>query len=373
MLVRSNKSRMRGSFFMKANILRNLMIFGIVALPLTLHAGEPTSLGWGATHSGVTDGTINSTQYTCPVGFTCGATPIEGDGFLQVSMTRDADNQGFFHTIVLGGAGQAASEQFSAESFVMTGGSGDGIATRQIINDLTSGAGSSGTLESSSTILTGAFYDPSTENTVEMTQTVSDSTTGVSSGGEFIAAFGFTATHNDVSNGGGNNDLVNNLSLTQAITPSDSSIVDSFAYQDERHTIFDGTGTVVGSADGTSVGKKMAMQTQIDLGTGLSNQNFQYDYMSGTMIPDVSAGVSATTDQATFGDSVVVDWVNDDAIERVLVSQQVDNAGDFGFARLGDLLDKDGAGTADNAESHTLFDLTGNATTLIYDNADPFL
>jgi len=347
---------------MKINTLRNFMLFGVFALPLAANAAAPVPFGSSFT---TLNGSVDT--YTCPTGFTCGTNPIVDDGFMQVTLTDDANGQTYFQTIVLGGSTEGPDETFSTESFVKVnadGGTNDGIAVDQIVDDLR--GGNPGTLESTNVILTGSFLEAG-ESTVVLTQDVTDAFSGVPADAGFTTGFTFDAVVADLDGGiGGVNDRIATVGLTQTLqeytdaAQTNLSFDDRFGFASITEDRTDAGGTTIS----TVTAKAVDIQTKVNLGTGIDDQVFDYDFRSGDYVTTAGNGVVGGN---------TVDWVAGDSIDRVLITQTVDNAGDFGFASLANRSDIVLEGV-NNTNFGSAFTLVSPVSAIDYGtDADPFL
>ena len=389
---------------MKTNTLRNLMFFGVAALPAVAMAGPP--LDFGSTFTFSTSAGVQTVNHALTAaqvdaGWSKGANPIVDDGFLQVTLTAP-DGSTYFQTIIGGGGAQGTdgdtrgvigAEFFSTESFVkVNAAGGQGIAADQIVDDLR--GGNFGTLVSDSVILTGSDFlqTPATEATVELSQSVTDSESGNVADAGFTAGFGYNAYLHDldgiqVDGQTVLNDRVGSLNLSQVIDSKDGDVglplTRSFADRFDFASISrqdDGQAVPVEQVSSLSI------NTQVNLGVALDDQDFQYEkragadngfgsgsanyaggrlaYEDGIAIAGVDAAGQAgffeptPTVPFTAGDSI--DWVVGDTVDRVYIAQSVDNAGDFGFASLadrGNLGAGDNYFPADDTEYQSIFSL----------------
>jgi len=341
---------------MKVNTMRNLMIFGIMALPFTAaHSAEPIEFG---TSFDVTDDTNAITYTEDNVNFIYGSNPISEAGFYQRSVTDKADpSKRYFQTIIADKTSTGAT--FISESFVRVGAGGaGGVATKQITNDHTTNP--NGTLTSAATIYTDSFWEKGVDLTVKLSQSVTNSTTGADgiASASFEAGFDYTGDLDDLDAGGVDNDMKQNVTLLQTQTPADGKFRDRFRFDSSANLLDNGTTTTL-----VQLGKEVDLDTQVHLGSALTDQTFKYDYIDGNK---VTAG-----GQAEFADTTVINWIAGDTIERVQLSQNASDAGDFGFIKLSDLAEL--GGTDDLAETYNMIDLTGVGSALDFaPGADPF-
>jgi len=145
-------------------------------------AAAPTSFGQYTATTGIISPTGTG---GCPSGFTCGAA-ITGDGFLQRQIT-DGTNT-YFQTIILDkqssvptdtgtGLADLSAATFADESFVQQGG-GTGIADS---NHVFSPAATTGpdlsSFTSDAKILVGTQFKSASDNLIDVTQTINDTST----------------------------------------------------------------------------------------------------------------------------------------------------------------------------------------------------
>jgi len=145
-------------------------------------AAAPTSFGQYTATAGIISPTGTG---GCPSGFTCGAA-ITGDGFLQRQIT-DGTNT-YFQTIILDkqssvptdtgtGLADLSAATFADESFVQQGG-GTGIADS---NHVFSPAATTGpdlsSFTSDAKILVGTQFKSATDNLIDVTLTINDTST----------------------------------------------------------------------------------------------------------------------------------------------------------------------------------------------------
>jgi len=357
---------------MKISTINRFIFLGLSAIPFTLSAQTPIPWGSYTTDAGTNNGTLTSYTGCSEAGVTCGSTPIEDSGFYQRAIEKDGVT--YFHTIVLGGAGQGEGEMFASESFVAAGQTTGGIAAQQKVDDnRTQLQGGNGVLESTSTILRGnLFYNSGAgDKQTVLAQSLSNSTDGVLSSGEFQAGFSYEGDLAALGVDGLVNDIVANTTLTQTILPTDGSFKDSFTLSEEKEIQYVSEGVFEAGYDinGVSVGKSVDIDTKVHLGNSINDQVFKYDYLTGTKNSDVSGGASATTDHVEFADLTQIDWMALDTIEQTTISQSVQGAGDFGFIRFQDLAV---VGAGDDMQSKEVLDISGGSSTLTYDLDDPF-
>ncbi len=297
-----------------------LVASGAIVLPTIASAAAPVAFGTSYTVDTLT-GAIN---YTCPATMTCSPTPISENGFYQIQLTENATGNTYFQTVVATDSG--TGNTFASESFVTTGTTTGGISSQQSMTDQ-----SSGFITATSEMNTGNFnVDPIANPLMTLSQTVADNAVVVNR--EFSASFGLTQGEIADRNGDGVNEKYSDITLNQSTTPVDLSFNSSFGY---------GQRTVSESAAGggaTVVDHKLidiASGVQINAGGSTADQGFAYHFRSGTDVPNAG---NAVLNGAT------VDWVVGDTVDRVLINQTVASAGTFGYERLSDLVDVDGAG-----------------------------
>jgi len=369
-----------GELYMKTNTLRNLMFFGVAALPVIAQAGPPIPFGTtytydtaGGPNPGLQD-VIYNTAAADAAGFVVGANPIHDDGFAQFTLTDKVSGETFFQTIIGGGSiqgndsqGTVGFEFFDTESFVkINAAGGTGIAVNQTVDDLRLGT-NAGTLQSGSVILTGADFLGAADNwkTVALTQTVTDAVDGNPATAGFDTGFVYDAYQDnlndtpDPDNVGSflRNDITGVLKLNQNIDPGDASFDDNFDFASVS-TALDG------AAQATVQSSSLSLDTSVNLGVAVDDQNFQYEkrvgndtsgqlsYIAGANLVGHIAGTSVAGSGGfgavgDFNDANSIDWVVGDTVDRVYIAQTVLNAGDFGFGSLADRADIDGAGPDD--------------------------
>lgn len=303
------------------------------ALPGLAVAGAPVNYGsdgsadnqWGING----DGTID---FVCPTGWTCGANPVSDKEFYQVEMS-DGTNT-YFRTIIATGApvtggDGSVGESFSTESFVKMGGTG-GIAAQQTMANSTAGQG---VLSTSTTLATGEFN--AGENQVDMTQNVWGDN---SAAPDFHAGFTFSKSADGT---------VTNTGLTQEISANlgtQDGFADSFNYSQTKTS---------GVATATSL--DIVSGVVLNEGsTNLNDQAFRYVVREGTAV----AGAGSA--DLTAGS---VAWASGEAVERVLVGQNVTGAGAFGYERVGNTT---------TASEQTQFDLAATGPFATINGTDPF-
>ena len=281
---------------------------GLALLPLSVFAAPPTGVTLGqGTDWTLTGSTVN---FTCPTGYTCSANPVSDAGFYQVQLT-DGSGNSYYRTIV---ATAATGESFQTDSIVIAGSTNGGISA---VQSLSATAGS-GTLNSGSTINTGSFLpDPTAEDSVTLTQNVSDAT------GEFNGSFNFGKRLADLDGVGGVDDSVTTMTLGQSNVPGNGEFTDSFDLTLGKEILATGVETI------TSKSIAVRSGVRINAGGTTNDQTFRYDLLQGDA---VTAAASATLQGPTGG---TVNWVAADTIEQVLVNQVVTNVGDFGYQRVG--------------------------------------
>lgn len=262
-------------------------------LPGVAFSAAPTGTAFDTDWSLNADGV--TIDFVCPATYTCGTTPIADSNFLQVQMT-DGSGKTFFRTII---ATNAGADVFTSENFVASGVGSGGIAAKQSLNSTQAG---SGTLESNTVINTGTFNN-GTEDQVTLSQGIWDP----SANPTFHAGFTFTKSSNGTQT---------NTVLEQQVTES-NQFAGSFNYDQTKSN---------GAVSSTS----MDIVSGVNLNNSATptDQAFSYSYQQG----DAVAGTgSAALPSGTVG------WTTGQAVEQVLVSQSVTNAGDFGYERVANL------------------------------------
>lgn len=191
-----------------------LIVAGAVsaAPPVAYDQWQATKLTNGTTEIQNASGTSLADPSTCPTGFTCGA-GISGDGFMQRTLTETATGAQFFQTIITdkGVNGQPPTLSFADESFVRSGGSANGIASKQRVTDL--GVTQPGTDLVTSNELNLGWASSAGTPAIGLSQAVSQSALGFSTG--------FTLTDTPAAAGGatgsGTNGELRTIGLDQSI------------------------------------------------------------------------------------------------------------------------------------------------------------
>lgn len=286
---------------------------------------------------------------TAPTSVTCSGSPITETGFYQTQV--EIGGQTYFQTIVATRDATNPANAFTSESFVAAGNANGGISAQQ---NLAESATNAGTIATSTTINTGSVFNPTNaEATIDVGQTVTD---GV---GQFTATFGLIGSAVADRDGDGLMEQSTRISMGQDHTTTANDFAASFDYR-QTEVVLSGTGTRV--LDNKSM--DVASNVLINAGGTTNDQTFAYQYRSGA---SVAAAGSAADGGATVGD-----WVAGDTVDRVLINQTVTGAGVFGFERLADLADLDGAGAADNTSSYTFSSLADPSPFTTISGSNPF-
>lgn len=262
-------------------------------LPGVVFSAPPTGLAFDTDWSLNADGV--TIDFVCPTGYTCGTTPIADSNFLQVQMT-DGSGKTFFRTIISTNAG---SDVFTSENFVASGVGSGGIAAKQTLNNTQAG---SGTLKSSTVVNTGSFNN-GTENQVTLSQGIWDP----SASPTFYSGFNFTKNATGAQT---------TTKLDQQVVETDQ-FADSFNYEQSKTN---------GAVSSTSL--DIVSGVNLNNNGAPTDQAFSYSYKQGNA---VAGPGDATLPSGT------VSWTAGQAVERVLVSQTVTDAGDFGYERVANL------------------------------------
>ena len=276
-------------------------------LPGLAFAAAPVPFGssWTLNANGTT------IDYVCPVGMTCSSAPVTDDNFIQVQMT-DASGNIYFQTVIATETGTtpADSESFISESFVTTGQADGGISANQSIDSRQTNGG----VLTSSTVLNTGSFNNGTEDQVVLSQGVWDVVTNP----EFHAGFTFN------KNSAGTTSVTG---LAQEIA-IDGEFSDQFTFSQTKDIA---TGNITAST--LDIVSGIVLNTDPATGTigALTDQTFVYSKRTGDAV--TAAG------SASFPNQTDVTWVAGDTVERVLIGQTVDNAGDFGYDRVGNISD----------------------------------
>lgn len=275
----------------------SLLIAMSAALPGLAAAAPPVAFdsSWSLNADGVT------IDYVCPAGFTCSSAPVTDNNFIQVQMTDDATGKTYFQTVIAtDNSAGGNSDVFVSESFVTTGAANGGISANQTINN---SAPNAGVLKSTTILNTGSFNNGA-EDQVSLTQGVWDAAVNP----QFSAGFTFN------KNSAGDQTVTG---LSQQIVVA-GEFADEFTFSQTK----DGAGNITaGSLD-------IVSGIVLNAPGALSDQTFRYSQRRGATVADAGS--------ATFAAGNVA-WAAGETVERVLIGQTVDSAGDFGYERVGNL------------------------------------
>jgi hypothetical protein len=307
-----------------------------MALPGFAFAGPPVGFGTDGSADGVwsLDTATQQIDHECPATMTCGTSPISDNNFLQVQMT-DGSGATYFRTII---ATDAAADSFTSESFVKSGTTNGGIAAQQTMNSDQTSTGA-GVLQTSTTLSTGDFN--AGEDQVVLSQDVWDKNTSP----EFHSGFGFT------KNAAG---TASSTTLDQQIVVPGTTdgFADSFSFVQAKNL---STNTVTSAQLDIVSGVVLN-----DTGGSLNDQTFSYSYREGT---PVAAGTAELDD--SNGNPITVSWTDGQAVSRVLVGQDVTDAGTFGYESIDNI-------TTVAADQITQFDLASVGPFSTITGSDPF-
>lgn len=326
--------------------LRGLALGAGAMLPLTLMAAEPAGITFGNSWS--LDTATNRITYQCPTaaGYECSATPIDEENFYQVQIRNTATGETYFQTIVATNDG--SGEVFSSESFVGEGLAADGIAAKQSINSVNNGS-----LAATSILSTGNFNTG--DAIVDLSQDVADSN------GEFNAHFGYvsSAVTDRASDADTADERLAVITLSQTNTPTAGDFEASFAMVDNVVTLSE-TGATERDSRSIDISTGVVLN---ETGGALTDQTFSYALREGDLV--TAAG------SASLPGGGSIDWVAGDSVEQVLVNQTVTGAGQFGFERLADIADTDGAG-ADDTQTAQFSSLSSVGPFASFSAGNPF-
>jgi len=293
-------------------------------LPGIAFAAPPT----GESFAGWTMDAAGTITNTCQTGFTCSATPVSDMGFIQVQMTENSTGNTYFKTIIASDDG--SGETFSTVSFVGSGAGVSGIAAEQSISSATT-AGGPRSLTSSTTLLMGSFNN-GTEDTVALSQSISDPAAAPT----FMSGF----TYNKAADG------TSTTTLSQRIVEgigTDNGFADQFTFVEDK------------DAAGVSTSKTLDIASGLVLNPGgtVADQAFNFSSRSGA---------ASTAETATVPNGNNVTWMAGAEVERTLISQSVATAGDFGYVGVGSMM----AGMVSD------FSLVGAISETYADGTSPF-
>jgi len=280
-------------------------------LPGVAFSAAPVGTTFGAGNDWSLTGTV--VDHTCPTGYTCDSAPIVDANFLQVQMTNNTSGAIYYRTII---AASGTGEVFDNESFVAsgTGSATGGIAARQTLN---AASANSGTMTSTTALNIGTFLATG-DNQVDLTQDIWDNV-AAGPAPEFHSGFGFTKD---------NAGTTGETTLDQQIAVVDE-FSDRFNYVQSKNLTND---TVIGTTLDIVSGVRINnLPTGTPPGTGsVQDQGFAYSLREGTAY----VGTAGSAALGTGTGAGTTTWNAGEKVSHVLVGQNVDLAGSFGYERV---------------------------------------